>query len=260
MRTGAENGRLWGANAQAWADFQEAQFRPVTEAVLARCAIGPGSAYLDAGCGAGLAAQLAAERGAHVSGLDAAEGMLAIARRRVPQGDFRHADLEEFPFPSHTFDVVTGFNSFQFAGDPVTALREARRVAKPGGIVAIVSWSEPERMEFTAIARALKPLLPAPADGSPGPFALSNEERLRSVAAEAGLAAFDSVELDCVWKYRDLDFALRALSSTGRTAQAIELLGAEAVDRAHRDALAPFRQPDGSFRLLALFRCLLTRA
>src|SRR5215469_6790048 len=171
MRTGAENGRLWGAKAQDWADFQEAQFRPVTEAVLTRCAFGSGSLYLDVGCGAGLAAQLAAERGAQVAGIDAAQGMLAIARRRVPHGDFRQADLEEIPFASDTFDVVTGFNSFQFAGDPGAALREARRVAKPASTVAIVTWSEPERMEASAIARALKGLLPPQSADAPGPFA-----------------------------------------------------------------------------------------
>jgi ubiquinone/menaquinone biosynthesis C-methylase UbiE len=260
MRTGSENGRLWGANAQDWADFQEAQFRPVAEAVLARSALGPGVLYLDVGCGAGLAVQLAAARGAQVSGIDAAEGMLAIARGRVPHGDFHQADLEELPFASDTFDVVTGFNSFQFAGDAAAALREAGRVAKPGGTVAIVTWSEPERMEASAIARSLKGLLPPPLDQAPGPFALSDETRLRALAAEAGLEVADSVEFDCAWHYRDVDFALRALHSTGSTARAIELLGFEPVDRAHRDALTPFRQPDGSFRVHALFRCLFTRA
>jgi len=260
MRTGTENGRLWGSKAQEWAEFQEGHFRPVAEAVLARCGVGPGTAYFDVGCGAGLAALLAAERGAQISGIDAAEGMLAIARQRVPLGDFRQADIEELPFASHSFDVVTGFNSFQFAGNPVGALSEARRVAKPGGTVAIVTWSEPERMEFSAIARALKALLPEQPNHAPGPFALSDEKLLRALVTEAGLTALDSVEFDSVWRYRDLDFALRALSSTGRTARAIELLGSETVDRAHRDALTRFRQPDGSFQMHALFRCLFTRS
>ena len=79
-----------------------------------------------------MAASIAAARGAAVSGFDAAEAMLAIARERVPAGDFRVADLEAMPFSDASFDVVTGFNAFQFAGDPVRALSEARRVARPG--------------------------------------------------------------------------------------------------------------------------------
>lgn len=43
------------------------------------------------------------------------------------------------PFPDHAFDLVTGFNSFQFAGNPAIALAEARRVAKPGAHVAIMT-------------------------------------------------------------------------------------------------------------------------
>lgn len=79
-----------------------------------------------------MAAQIAASLGARVSGFDAAEALLAIARERVPAGDFRLADLENVPFGSAAFDVVTGFNSFQFAGDPVRALMEARRWSNRG--------------------------------------------------------------------------------------------------------------------------------
>ena len=95
IRTAEAHGRLWGARAQDWADFQEGTVRPVFEAVLERTGVGPGIRYLDAGCGAGMAAALAAVRGADVAGVDAAEAMLSIARSRVPKGDFRHGDLED---------------------------------------------------------------------------------------------------------------------------------------------------------------------
>ena len=54
--TGAVNGGLWGARARDWAELQEGQCRPVYEAVLDRLKVGPAMAYLDAGCGAGMAA------------------------------------------------------------------------------------------------------------------------------------------------------------------------------------------------------------
>jgi ubiquinone/menaquinone biosynthesis C-methylase UbiE len=129
--------------------------RPVYDAVFERTGIGPGTRYLDLGCGAGMAAQVAAGRGAKVSGLDAAEALLAIARDRVPEGDFHHGDLEDLPFEDESFDVVTGFNSIQYAGNPVVALREARRVVRAYGAVAVVTWGDPVGMEAAALVTAL---------------------------------------------------------------------------------------------------------
>ncbi|MBZ5579110.1 MAG: class I SAM-dependent methyltransferase [Acidobacteriia bacterium] len=258
-RTGTENGRLWGTRSEDWARFQEGQVRGVYETVMTRCAVGPGTEYLDAGCGAGLAVQMAAERGALVSGFDAAAGMLAVARSRVPHGDFRQAELEEPPYDAHTFDVVTGFNSFQFAANPTAALAQAKRVAKPGGTVVVMTWSTPDGMEAAAIVRALRPLLPAEPH-QPGPFSLSDEMALRAFAADAGLQVTEVADVDCPWAYADLETALRALSSAGPSLRAAELFGQEAVHEAHRQALAPFRLPDGSYRIGARFRCLFTRA
>jgi hypothetical protein len=100
-RTSEAHGRLWGERARAWADFQEGTVRPVFQAVLERTRVGPGSRYLDAGCGSGMSAEMAAARGAKVS------------------GDFRQCDLEELPFADETFDVVTGFNSCSTPGTPL---------------------------------------------------------------------------------------------------------------------------------------------
>lgn len=133
-RTADANGSLWGARARDWAEVQEGQFAAGYDDVLARAGVGPGTRLLDAGCGAGMAAMRAAALGAKVSGIDAAPLLLDIARERVPGGDFREGELEDLPFPDHAFDVVTGFNAFQFADNPVRALAQARRVTKPGGI------------------------------------------------------------------------------------------------------------------------------
>jgi SAM-dependent methyltransferase len=207
-----------------------------------------------------MAAHIAATRGAKVSGFDAADALLAIARERVPAGDFRLADLEDVPFGDATFDVVTGFNSFQFAGDPVRALGEARRVTKPGGKVVVMTWGEPEGMEAAAIVASLRSLLPPPPPGAPGPFALSEAMKLRAFAEAAGLTVEDVVDVDSPWSYRDESTALRGLASSGVAARAAALSGAEAVNAAHRAALAPFRQADGSFRIGAKCRFLVGRA
>ena len=140
-----------GVPANDWADIQEGTVRPVYEAVLERTRVTAGTRYLDVGCGAGMAAQIAAARGAQVSGIDAAEALLDIARQRTPEGDFRQGDLEELPFGDHSFDVVTGFNSFQYAGNPAWRSREARRVTRPGGTVVIMTWGNPDGMEAASL-------------------------------------------------------------------------------------------------------------
>jgi len=258
-RTTEVHARLWGARARDWAEFQEPQVRSMYETVLARAGLKPGMAYLDAGCGSGLAAQIAAKLGARVSGIDAAEELLAIARERTPKGDFRAGDLEELPYADKNFDIVTGFNSFQFAGNPALALGEARRVTKPGGIVAIVTWGKPEGMEAASIITSLKELMPPPPPGAPGPFALSDEAALRAFAASGGLKPGEVFDIPCVLDYPDLAAALRGLNSSGVAARAMENSSEQAVSAAHTKALTPFRQKDGSYKAKAMFRCLLAR-
>ena len=258
--TAEVNGVLWGARSADWASLQERQCRPVYEAVLERLNVGPGMAFLDAGCGSGMAAQIAASRGARISGLDASEAMLAIARQRVPEGTFGCSDLETLPFADASFDAVNGFNSFQYAGNPGRALAEARRVTKPGGRVAIVTWGPPEGMPAAALVAALKPLLPMPPPGVPGPFALSNEEALRGFADSAGLKPESIFDVQSPFRYASLEDGVRGLGSSGVAARARNASSDEAVDRAHTEALEAFRQPDGSYHIPAVFRCLIARA
>jgi SAM-dependent methyltransferase len=257
--TSKEHGRLWGVRAQDWADFMEGTVRPVFEAVLERTRVGPGTQYLDVGCGSGMAAQMAAARGAAVSGVDAAEAMLAIARSRVPGGDFRQGDLESLPFSDESFDVVTGFNSLQYAGNPVAALREAGRVAKRDGSVVVMAFGNPQGMGAAALLAVLKPLLPPPPPNAPGPFALSDETALRRFATDAGLKPDLVFDVDSPWIYADEAAALRGLTSTGNAIRAMEHTSVEAVTEAYAKAIPAFRQPDGSVRASAWFRCLLAR-
>jgi SAM-dependent methyltransferase len=259
-RTADVNGRLWGTRAEDWANIQEPTFRAAYEAVLDRTEVGPGTQYLDVGCGSGMAAQIAAARGAKVSGIDAAQALLNIARSRTPNGDFRQGDIESLPFADKTFDVVTGFNSFQYAANPVVALREARRVSKPGAYIAIVTWGLPEGMEAAGAVTALRPLMPPPPPGAPGPFALSDETALRKFASDAGLTRADVFDIENPFVYPDEATALRGWNSAGVAARAMENSSEQAVTDAHAKAIAPFRQADGTYRLRATFRCLLARS
>src|SRR5438046_1586852 len=81
--TAEVQGRLWSVNAAAWAELQEQYMEPAYAAGLDALGVSEGTRLLDIGCGAGGALRLASDLGADVSGLDAAPGLLEIARRRV---------------------------------------------------------------------------------------------------------------------------------------------------------------------------------
>ena len=257
LLSGEANGRIWGLRAGDWSRIQEGQCAPAYHAVFDKAVVGSETRVLDAGCGAGMALRLAADLGAAVSGIDASAALLEVARGRLPDATLAHGDLEELPFEDDAFDVVTGFNSFQYAADPVTALREARRVTRPGGKVFIMTWGDPAGMEAAALVAALKPLMPPPPPGAAGPFALSEPGKLEELAAKAGLTALEVFDVESPWSYPDLATALRGLGSSGVAVKAAQLGGQAALDAAHEAALAPFRQSDGGYRIGATFRVLM---
>jgi SAM-dependent methyltransferase len=247
-------GKLWGRRSRDWAELQEKVILPAHRRVFERLAPSPGSALLDVGCGAGGPSALAASLGCRVHGLDASAELLEIARERVPDGDFRLGELLSLPWPDATFDYVTGFNSFQYATDPVAALAEARRVLRPGGKVGIVVWGSVEECEAVSHMKALGSLLPPPPPGAPGP--LAGEQRIADIAREAGFTVETDERVDCPWHYPDLDTALRALKSAGPVARVIDVAGEEAVDEALTRCLAGHRQTDGSYLFKNRFRAL----
>jgi SAM-dependent methyltransferase len=259
-RTGTVQGPLWGARARDWAEYQEGTARPLYESVLGRLDVPVETRVLDVGCGTGLFCMLAAERGATVAGLDAAERSIEIAKERTPAGNFKVGDIEELPWGDETFDVVTGFNSFQFAGDPVNALREARRVVRPAGDVVVAVWGKPEDCEAASVIKEMATLLPPPPPGTPGPFALSEPGALEALVEEAGLTPEDSREVPTPWVYPDLDTAVRAFASAGPAIRAEQEHGREVVEQTVARALQPYLDANtGIVQLENVFRYLVCR-
>lgn len=260
MGSAQTQGKLWGAAAADWATLAEPGMTPVYDAVFDAIGIGLGTRLLDAGCGAGLALKLARERGATVTGLDAAAGLIAVARERVPGADIREGDLEQLPYPDRSFAAVTAFNSVQYAADPVAALRELRRVAIHGAPVVLVTWSAPERCETRSVLAAIGGLLPPPPPGAGGPFALSTPGKLEELVARAGLTPARADEVPAPFVFPDLDTAVRAHLSGGPARRAIEHAGRHATAEALRAALAGSMKPDGSSRQENVFRYLIATA
>jgi SAM-dependent methyltransferase len=251
---------LWGARAEDWAQWQEPTAAPLFEAVLREAGVGKDTAFLDVGCGAGLAGRLAADRGARVSGIDATPELIAIARRRLPEGDYRVEEMEELPYPDASFDLITGFNSFQYAARPAAALSEAARVVRHGGRVALAVWGRQEDCEAADYLAALGRCLPPPPPGAPGPFALSEPGCLEARATEAGLSIERRSEAHCPFAYPDLATALRGLLSAGPAVKASQHSGEERVRAAVTDALRPYATPSGGYRMENTFVFLIARA
>jgi SAM-dependent methyltransferase len=236
-------GELWGQAPSDWALLQEPKHVPLFNTMLNAAGVGNGTRFFDAGCGGGGASLLAAQRGALVSGLDAAEGLLKIARGKVPLGDFRIGDMEALPFGNDSFDVVIAANSIQYTEDRATTLRELRRVCAPEGRIVVGLFGSPEKVEFRHILQAVRDALPEPPPGD-GPFALSVPGKLERLIEEAGLRVVASGEVNCPFSYPDLEIFWRANVSAGPLQGVMRVIGEEKLKTAMREAGETFRNGD----------------
>lgn len=105
--------------------------------------VGPleGLRLLDVGCGDGAFLVEAARKGAVVTGVDASEAMLTVARRRIADhgvtADLHQGDAQELPFDDAAFDVVVAVTILCFLHEPQHAVAEMSRVLRPGGRLVI---------------------------------------------------------------------------------------------------------------------------
>ncbi len=259
MGTANVQSQIWGVRARDWAEVQEGTFTPLFAEILQKTAVTTGTAVLDVGCGSGLFCAMAAKLGAKVSGLDASEPLLAIARERAPQGDFRTGEMEELPYPDQAFDLVTGLNSFQFAADQVNALRQARRVLRPGACLVIGVFGRSQDTDATPYMAALASFLPPPPPGAAGPFSLSSDGALEALVTKSGMTPSKVEEIDCPWVYPDDDTMLRGLLASGPAIRAMQAAGEAAVRDAVLKTLAPFKTASGGYHLRNTARYVLVR-
>jgi SAM-dependent methyltransferase len=110
---------------------------PVAVEVVRRAQLGPGEQILDVGTGTGTAVRLALGDGRRVVGIDAAAGMLEIARHEVAGAEWLEGDFMRIPLDDGAVDVVIGVHALLFASDRVAALAEWRRVTTRGGRLSI---------------------------------------------------------------------------------------------------------------------------
>lgn len=258
MQTKEVQGKLWSSAPLDWAKYLEPTWIPMYRAVLRQLNLDEGKMLLDAGCGAGLFLSMVVPTGATVYGIDAAPGLLEISKKRLPGVTLMIEDLEAVPFSDETFDYVTGFNSFQYAGSFQNALAEARRVTKKSGKVVIGIWGKEENCDAGAVLKAVGALLPPPPPGTPGPFALSEDGKVEAICESVGLRVLAKQSVSCPWHFANVEELYKGFMCTGPCVKAAEVVGEEKVTAAIRQSAEPFTLADGIYHMRNQFTFFIT--
>ena len=137
----------------------------------------PGDYVLDVACGNGNAAIAAARAGGIVTGLDITPELLDAARAVAPDVEWVEGDAQELPFDDDSFDVVLSTFGCMFAPDHRRAAAEILRVVRPGGRIAIASWT-PEGKVGDFFRTIAKHAPPSPGDS---PLLWGTEAHLREL-------------------------------------------------------------------------------
>ncbi|GAA2651753.1 methyltransferase domain-containing protein [Streptomyces lunalinharesii] len=256
-----------GVRARDWAEIQERMLVPLYEAAYDRLGIGPGTRLLGLGCGSGLALLLAAARGAQVSGVDADECRLELARERLtPDGmpevtRLVSGGLADAAPKDTAFTVITAFHPVGCGGDAeelTGALTSAAALAERGSAVVLGGWGPVERCAATGVLRVAERLT-APAAGFGARWRPAGRDDLEELAARAGLRPDGSGRVACPFGYADLASAVRGMLSTGLFDAALEVAGPRQVEKELAEALHPYQQADGTVWMANVFRYLIAR-
>lgn len=192
----------------------EAAFEPLTtafgRAALDHLAATKGDRIIDIGAGSGGMALVAQGRGLDVLAVDASARMVARTRARADAAGNRAGriraeimDGAALTFPDDSFDAAISVFGVILFPDAEQGVREMTRVVKPGGRIAIVTWTETERYE---LAVRLMEAIAAVREPQPPPTSLPAQLRFREPAvfrdllASAGLHVDSITRLEVQWK------------------------------------------------------------
>jgi SAM-dependent methyltransferase len=208
----------WQAAADAWHQrhptLQE-WLGPATDVLLDMAGIGSGDRVLDIAAGAGQQSVQAANRvgrSGSVLATDISSNILALAAREAEAAgitnlETRVMDAEQLDLPDASFDAVISRLGLMFLPNLQTALAGMRRVLKPGGRIAAMVFSTPEKNEFFSIPMSIirrRAHLPPPVPGHPGPFSLGGSGVLEDAFLLAGFSDASVRALDAPLRMRSV--------------------------------------------------------
>ena len=248
--------RRWDSAAAAWEAERETLAVidvPVTDALVVALEAGENDTVLDLAGGTGDLAEELAGRVAHVFSTDLSPAMVEAARRRgIPRAEYRVMDMQAIDLPDASVDAVTCRFGYMLVPDPALALRETRRVLRPGGRLAFATWAPAKRNPWaTAYGPVLieRGLQEPPAPGEPGQFALSEPDRIEALVRAAGFdqVAVDEIEVEL--RFASWDHYRRVITSLAASLRArLETLDEATrteVDNAAQERIAGFLTPEG---------------
>ena len=209
-----------------------------------------GMRLLDVACGPGIVSAAAAARGCLVVGLDFAPGMVAAARERYPEIEFREGDAENLPFEDVRFDaVVCNFGLHHFP-QAERALAGAYRVLAPSGRYAFTAWS-PNAAQSRLVNEAVRahgdPEVPLPKGPDRAPF--HDPEMCKRILTDAGFLDLAVAEIPIVLRCASgedlLDIIYKSTVRTRALLEAQEPAAREKIDRAIAEAAMDYENGGG---------------
>ena len=216
--------------------------------------------WVDVGCGTGALVEeiLSSASPARVEGVDSSDGFIAHDQRRIvdPRASFRVGNARALPQGDGSADAVVSGLVLNFIPEPSQAVREMRRVARPGtGVVAAYVWDYGDRMDlmryFWNAAVDVDPEANSLDEGRRFPMCWSDP--LRKIFSDAGLARVEVRAIDIPTPFRDFDdYWVPFLGGQGPApAYAMSLSEERRAQLRERVRSALPIAPDGSIDLLA---------
>ena len=154
---------------------------PAAEEFMSRLPVTSSMTVLDAACGTGNLAVIAAQLGCTTSGVDIASNLIAQARHRASRLglniNYAEGDVENLPYPANSFDAVVSMFGVMFAPQPHKVVQELLRVTKPGGVIALACWT-PEGF-IGHMFQIFRRHLPPPPVPTPSPLEWGSEAVVR---------------------------------------------------------------------------------
>lgn len=186
--------RVWGGAAERYDAVITPALVDGQRALLALAGPLAGRDVIDIGCGTGAMAERAARAGARVTAVDLAPEMVERARSRPALAGalVRTMDAQALELPDASQDVALAAFSLMFCPDPGRALAEARRVLRPGGVLALAVWGLPRECESVTVGRVTARFAEGPPPEGPNGQSLGDPELLERLLQQAG---FEQVEL-----------------------------------------------------------------